>query len=236
MDFINYLKIVLTGKCEGLSLWRTLLFSFISIFLVNLLTKVLLSITSVAAREIFVAQLEFAPTIVTMIVAVFFMPIYEELVFRLFLEPTSTKILVSSSLLIGLTITYVVGNIYSLSPFLLIVVIPIALSPMISLLMIVPFRKSLSAYKRVSILSRLEGALNKDIKPAYYMSAILFSAMHIAFQKLFFTMSISIMMIMFMNYFLVGLILGNVRISKGIVYAIIVHFSLNLIVYLRVLF
>jgi len=229
----NYLLFVLKGKCESLSLGRTFLFSFISIFLINLLTNVLLSITTSVTSEIFLTQLKSAPTIVSVIVAVSLMPIYEELVFRLFLYPTSTKILISTSLIIGLIISYVVGHMYDLSPFLLIVILPIALSPLIALLMVIPFKKGLYPFKRVSILSRLEHALNKDIRPAYYISAILFSATHIAFQKLFFTMSLPIIVIMFMNYFLVGLVLGNVRISKGIVYAIIIHSFLNLFVYLN---
>lgn len=232
----NYLLNVLKGKFEWLSLERTLLFSFISIFLINLLTNALLSITSSPVTELFLTELEFDLSIIFISVVILLMPIYEELVFRLFLDPTPTKTLISTSLIVGLIIAYMVGNVYILSPFLLLVVLPIAFSPMISLLLIIPFKKSLFPFKRVSILSRLETAINKDIRPAYYISAILFSAAHIAFQKMFFIMSISIMIIMFMNYFLVGLVLGYMRITKGVIYAMIIHCLLNLLVYLNTLF
>lgn len=235
LSIINYLSFIAKGRCENMSPRRTLLFSFILILLINLFSNVLLSVTAAVTGEILLAQLKATPTVAYGIVAVSLMPIYEELMFRLFLQPTATKILISTSLIIGLFISYLVGHMYDLSPFLLVVVLPIAFSPLIALLIVTPVKKSLYPFKRVSVLSRLELAIRNDLRPAYYISAILFSAAHIAFQKLFYLMSTPVAVIMFINYFLVGLVLGNVRISKGIIYAIIIHAFLNLLVYLYAL-
>ena len=231
----NYLSFVLKGSIANLSLSSTFLFSIILIFLTNLLSKALLNFTLDATGDAFLIQLKAPPTTAYVIVAVTIMPFYEEVMFRLFLHPKSTKIVISTSLILGLFISYVLGHVYDLSPFLLVVVLPITLSPLVALLIVTPFKKGLYPFKRVSVLSRLEYALTKDIRPVYYLSAILFSAAHIAFQTLFFTMPSPVVLVMSINYFLVGLVLGNVRISKGIIYSIIIHSFVNVIAYFNVL-
>lgn len=219
-------------------LGRTVLFSITLIFLANFLTSILLIVTSTTGTsQAYLTQLEFAPTLLVLILGVVVLPIYEEVVFRLFLVPSPMKILISISLITGLAIGYMLMSIYGVgarNPILVLVALPIVITPLVALMMIIPFKKGLYPSKRVSILAKLENALYRDVRPAYYISAILFSVAHVVFQKLLLTMTTSIMVMMFFNYFFVGLVLGNVRISKGIGYAIIIHFIVNLLAYLKV--
>lgn len=238
MSFKEYVLHIVTGKGTNVPLGRMFLFSMISIFLVNFLTNTLLIFaTTSVATQAFLTSLDFAPTLIVLIVGVVILPIYEEVVFRLFLVPTQTKILISTSLITGMLIGYILMSVYGVgekNPILVLVVLPVILAPIIALLMLLPFKQGLYPPERISTLLKMENALNKDIRPVYYISAILFSAAHIVFQKLLLPMTTTIMVIIFLNYFLVGLILGNVRISKGIGYSIITHSLVNFLAYLKV--
>lgn len=229
-NYLLFFESIFKYRFISLSTIRILFYSLFTLFAINLLTKLIFTIGSSDQFQSYERSLQFPNSFGTLLLTVLIFPVYEEVAFRLFLDRKKVKVLISSALILSIFITYFILKVlyYEISNhFLWFMVLPVLLSFLIAGFMSIPFNKG------PSFLSRIEEAMMQNYGIFYYWSAIAFSAFHIMFQTLYDSIPPTIVVVMFGNYFLAGLVFAHLRVTKGLRYSILLHAFMNLLVFLK---
>lgn len=223
--FIEFVKHILKGKIlSSISMHRYLIFSFIIVILVNLLLS---QFALLFAHDSFVnhrSQLEFGNTFKSGLIAIVIFPFVEESAFRLFLSKRRVHLLISLSLLYAMYLSVLLLALWGDqidNHFLTFCCVSLILFAKAALFLIIP------SLNGSSLLSRILKVLEHNFIVFYYISTILFGLIHILFQSLYMEFNWLVGIVFFISYSFTGLVLSNMRISLGFIYAVGFHALLN---------
>jgi len=214
-------------------LLKVLALTYICLFIVNIPVAILKKLeliseismkTEIFLRSVNTCNLNYKPYF--LFSTILFVPLLEELSFRLFLVKFRVRyFIISISLLSGMIIKYFLGNIFWIpQSYILMSVVNIIYILIISVLM----AGGLCLFKNQII--RIEEFWNKNIGFIIYSVAILFSLGHII-NLSFKNSDLIFMPLILLPFFVSGLSFSYIRIKLGIAYSIILHFIFLLISY-----
>lgn len=226
--YISYLKELFKGNRIDISIPKHLLYSCITIFSVNALCNLTVrglgieQVTSISTSvEIFGNS-----SIFNILHLIILGPIFEELAFRLFLNPKKIHVLVSVSLLYS----------YSLSTLILFIFKnqieqPLLLFGYLNIFLFIKCLGLMIAYrvKSVSLYESIVNLVQRNLKFVYFSSVILFAAFHIVWLEYYISVSLLANILLFIPYITYGLVYSHARVSIGFIYAILLHCGNNLL-------
>lgn len=238
-DLFMFLKSPDYNKFEDIStkekmivLLKCLILTDIALVIAGLLSSILKEVglisdiqmkSTIIFNTIKLNQLSYKPYFILSII--FFIPLIEELAYRLFLAKFRINyFIISISVLLGANIFHFSGNIFwipktyllfSVAGYIYIILISAVIGGGLYLLR--------------NQLMRLEGFWNQKMCLIFYATAILFSVNHL-FNLKYENSDLFFMPIILLPFFLYGLSFGYLRIRLGILYSMALHFiSLSLI-------
>lgn len=159
-------------------------------------------------------------------------PLLEELMFRLGLSKKRKHLLVSSSLVIGhfiaIILLYFFGD--QLTNHVL------AYFTVLSIIAVKAFFFfKAKILRNKSFIELLERFVKRDFPSAYFLSAVLFSMAHQAFQIIYQNYSNASLFSLFLIYTCYGILYNRMRLDKGFRFALAFHISINTLGFLRTL-
>ena len=204
--------------------YKYVAFSFISILIINGGLFYLASIMTNGEFENYRSLLigKSNPTYIVMAFLIF--PFLEESAFRLFLSKRRNHLLVSLSLVYSLFVSIGLLALWGdriENHFLTFCWVLIALFIKAILLLRIP------SVKGSDFMTSLMSAFKFNYVTFYYISVILFGAVHILFQSLYIEIYWVVGLISFTSYCFLGLIFSGIRITYGFLYAVGFHALLN---------
>lgn len=230
-SYKNYLIDLWSGsEHRTTKLWRNVLYSFITIFTVNVSTYLLSLLFGV--REEYIhqrASLNYSITWFYVILVVFIFPILEELTFRLFLSLKRKHILISFSLMYAFFVTAGILFLFKKeieNVFFVFVVVGLFLFLKSLVMLSVPILGHPPMSKLLTNFSR------SHFKVIYFGSAVLFGLLHLIFQSLYSDTFYIIILLFFISYFVSGLVFNSGRMAIGFLYVVLLHMAINLMAFL----
>jgi len=202
-----------------------MLFSLLTVFLGNLLVRLMSYIMiSDSAIEFHSYSLSISFSIFSLIITGVAFPLIEELAFRLFLSQKEKHIAISTSIIYAYLFSFLTILIFKDdidNHFIAILIIGTFAFIKSRVFIQLPIRLG------PSFLTIFTDWIHNNFKAAYFISAILFSLIHIAFQLIYLDVNPLIYFPVFFSYFILGLVLNSLRIHKGFWFAVIFHGGLN---------
>lgn len=210
---------------QEMNVLRNLIFGLATILFINL---IILGIGFLfGIQEEFSEQIgimAYSPYLLKIVFVVGVLPFIEEACFRLFLSLKKTHVLVSAALMFSFFISTAVlavlkNDIENYFLFFSIVSFFLFLKGLIM------FR--IPILKGKPVAEQLTQLFQSHFKIGYYGSAIAFGLFHVLFFSLYSSPGLMVNILIFISYFLTGLVLSSVRINAGFFYAVILHGMVN---------
>ncbi len=236
VGYKNYLEKTLKLKSIQISGWRLFGYTIITFVILNIISNLIVYIIpevnpNFIGREGATASYTYNKSLIFFVGVIFF-PLFEELAFSFFLGKKKSQVTVSTCLLIGLFVTalnFLVFNQleFSLSNFTF---VWIGSSLFASIWVILP------SITKISLAESVYRVVKSNERPLGYFTVFLFAAFHLYFSFIA-SQSISLFpsMYLFLFYTTFRIIVNQIRISRGFLWAVAFHSLYNVWIYWEIL-